>query len=142
MKRESQLKLLDPLFESAYELAFNLSLSDKLAQKIVIEAINLVNLRLDDSYEPHQVRILFFESVYRSFLSLKTLYASDLNSHEYHYYQSLDPMVRGCLFARHRLELDFDDIATVFQIDRYQAMNQVNLGRRSLIEAQGLEWSA
>lgn len=130
--------LRDQDLKEGHGLAFALSFSEVLSEQLVMEGIGLLNLRREELAQASemQLRLAFFQSIYKSFLTLR----KSPGTIHHQYLQQIDPLRRACLFLRHKLHCDIDDLVKIFSQDRHLLMNELNLGRQDLIEAIGMEF--
>ncbi len=130
--------LTDQDLKEGHGFAFALSFSETVSEQLVMEAIGLLNLRRAELSEVSgaELRLAFFQSIYKSFLTLKRTPTTI----QHQYLQGIDPLRRACLFLRHKVYCDIDELVKIFSQDRHLLMNELNLGRQTLIEAMGMEF--
>lgn len=132
--------ILDQTLDLAYGLAFQLCFSDRRAQKIISEALDLLKVRgmlqaPESREQAFELKRNFLQCVHRCFLASRDSQREHgENSERSQLLQRLEPMLRGMLFLKHRADFQYDDLAIVFERDRHVVMNEVGLAREFLLE--------
>lgn len=128
---------LEASLEESYPFAFMLSFDDRESSSLISEAINLFYLRMDSykDLDRFGVKLTFFQCIYRSFVARKKGFwkPKEQNYSRSSYLVELDADIRAMIFCKQRLNLDYEDIAFIFERDRHQVMNDIVVYREKLL---------
>jgi hypothetical protein len=151
MKRKDFYKLLSPLIDKLYTLAFSLLPDDLQAEQLVIDSVNAYlfkekkwinskEIELENKKEVTLVRKMIFKSLLKYFSEIgfrrsaqmpELSRSIELNA--FTEFFSLEPKARLIVRLRFEMQFSVDDIADILELPRYDVIEKIHNSRFLLL---------
>lgn len=156
MKKKEFLEILKPIIPKFYSFAYSMVPDELQARQLVVDAANVFFIKekdfiqgiarewsdkaLSHHYNKEIVRGMM-EHTYklgvRRFQQVFTI--TDSLKSKGAFYRELDTSTRAILFLRHKLNLNFNDIKLITDLQKHQVIEKLYMGRRALENIQEIE---